>query len=177
MKRIFIGLGSNQGDSRALLRKALEDLEARVDGHLEAVSSLYRTAPVGYTAQPDFLNAVAQFRGTGEPEAWLDHCLAVEAGLGRHRDGPRWGPRPVDLDLLAVEGQDLATPRLTLPHPRLYERGFVLIPWAEVSPDFRLPNGSRIDELLGQCPDPGRVAPVEGSEWAEGLSPAGEGSE
>lgn len=169
MNRIFIGLGSNQGDSRARLREALERLKGCVRGHLVAVSSLYQTAPVGYTQQPDFLNAVAMFRGEGAPEAWLDCCLAIEVELGRHRQGPRWGPRPVDLDLLAIEDQSLAVPRLTLPHPRLHERGFVLIPWSEVAPDFLLPEGRRIDELRAQCPHPGRVEPIEGPEWAEAM--------
>ncbi|HKJ71476.1 MAG TPA: 2-amino-4-hydroxy-6-hydroxymethyldihydropteridine diphosphokinase [Gammaproteobacteria bacterium] len=166
MSRVFVGLGSNQGDSRALLGAALVRLEARVDGHLGKVSSLYRTAPVGYTRQPDFLNAVAMFRGQGRPEEWLDHLLAVEAELGRRRDGPRWGPRPVDLDLLAVEARILETPRLTLPHPRIRERRFVLEPWAEVAADFALPDDRTVAELLAACPDQGTVARVAGPEWA-----------
>jgi len=164
--RVFIGLGSNQGDSRGLLREALTRLEPRVAGGLAAVSSLYRTAPVGYTQQPDFLNAVAEFCGEGPPDAWLDQLLAVEAGLGRRRDGPRWGPRPVDLDLLAVGGHTQATPRLTLPHPRIRERRFVLAPWAEIAPDFVLPDGSSVARLLAECGDDGAVALVGGPGWA-----------
>lgn len=167
MSRAFVGLGSNQGDSRALLREALLRVEARTEGGLAAVSSLYRTAPVGYTRQPDFLNAVALFRGEEPPEAWLDRLLAVEAELGRRRDGPRWGPRLLDLDLLAVEARVLETPRLTLPHPRIRERRFVLVPWAEIAPEFALPDGRTVAGLLADCPDRGTVAPVAGPEWAE----------
>lgn len=166
MTQVFVGLGSNEGDSRQLLRSALERLEARVDGHLRTVSSLYRTAPVGYTQQPDFLNAVALFRGEDRPEAWLAHLLAVEAELGRRRDGPRWGPRPVDLDLLAVGARTLDTPHLILPHPRIRERRFVLAPWAEIAPDFALPDGATVAGLLAECGDEGAVAAVAGPGWA-----------
>lgn len=174
MTQVVVGLGSNQGDSRALLRDALERLQARVTGHLATVSSLYRTEPVGYTQQPDFLNAVALFQGADEPRAWLELLLAVEAELGRSREGPRWGPRPVDLDLLAVGTRSLKTPHLTLPHPRIRERRFVLAPWAEIAPDFLLPDGLSVSRLLGLCPDEGAVARVSGPEWAA-ERPASEG--
>lgn len=163
---VFVGLGSNQGDCRALLRAGLEGIKARMDAPLAAVSSLYRTAPVGYTQQPDFLNAVAMFRGDGQPEAWLEALLSAEAELGRHREGPRWGPRPVDLDLLAVGGRTLNTPRLILPHPRIRERRFVLVPWAEIAPGFVLPDGSSVADLLARCGDDGAVSSVAGAAWA-----------
>ncbi|MFP4614653.1 MAG: 2-amino-4-hydroxy-6-hydroxymethyldihydropteridine diphosphokinase [Thiohalorhabdus sp.] len=166
MAEVFVGLGSNQGDSRELLRRGLERLEAVVPGNLARVSSLYRTGPVGYTQQPDFLNAVALFRGEPLPEAWLQRLLDVEAELGRRRDGPRWGPRRLDLDLLAVDARTMETAALTLPHPRLRERRFVLVPWAEIAPDFRLPDGERIADLERACKDAGRVEAVEGPEWA-----------
>mgnify|MGYP000568355741 CR=1 FL=1 len=166
MTPIFVGMGSNQGESRVLLREALVRLQDRVSGHLAAVSSLYRTEPVGYTQQPDFLNAVAMFHGGDQPRAWLDLLLAVEAELGRHREGPRWGPRPVDLDLLAVGTRSLETPHLTLPHPRIRERRFVLAPWAEIAPDFELPDGLSVSRLRDVCPDEGAVAKVAGPEWA-----------
>ncbi|MEF8794464.1 2-amino-4-hydroxy-6-hydroxymethyldihydropteridine diphosphokinase [Thiohalorhabdus sp.] len=165
MTQVFVGLGSNQGDSRALLRDALVRLQARATGHLAAVSSLYRTEPLGYTCQPDFLNAVALFHGADEPGNWLDSLLAVEGELGRLREGPRWGPRPVDLDLLAVGTRSLETPHLTLPHPRIQERRFVLVPWAELAPDFLLPYGLSVSRLLRLCPDEGAVARASGPEW------------
>lgn len=173
---VFVGLGSNQGDSEALLRAGLDGVKARMGAPLAAVSSLYRTAPVGYTQQPDFLNAVAMFRGDGQPEAWLDALLSVEAELGRHREGPRWGPRPVDLDLLAVAARTRDTPRLVLPHPRIRERRFVLVPWAEIAPDFALPEGASVASLLAQCEDGGAVAPVADPAWAADIVD-GEGGE
>jgi 2-amino-4-hydroxy-6-hydroxymethyldihydropteridine diphosphokinase len=166
---VFVGLGSNQGDSRALLRAGLDGVKACMDAPLQAVSSLYRTAPVGYTQQPDFLNAVAMFRGGGQPEAWLDALLSVEAELGRKREGPRWGPRPVDLDLLAVADLTRDTPSLVLPHPRIRERRFVLVPWAEIAPDFDLPDGLTVAGLLAQCEDDGAVEPVVGPGWAADI--------
>lgn len=167
MNRTFIGLGSNQGNSQALLRAALRELSTAVPGALEQVSSLYRTTPVGYTEQPDFLNAVALFRGKRDPHEWLRRLLQIEADLGRRRHGRRWGPRTIDLDLLAVEDWILTDPQLTLPHPRIQERRFVLIPWAEIAPDFRLPDGRRIEALLATCPEPGQVACVQGPDWCQ----------
>ncbi|HKL77501.1 MAG TPA: 2-amino-4-hydroxy-6-hydroxymethyldihydropteridine diphosphokinase [Gammaproteobacteria bacterium] len=166
MSRIYVGLGSNQGDSPAILRQALQRLTAVAPGELAAVSSLYRTAPVGYTQQPDFYNAVAGFRGEPLPESWLQRLLAVEAELGRRREGPRWGPRLVDLDLLAVDEQTRATPHLTLPHPRIRERRFVLAPWAEIAPAFAPDGEAAVSDMLADCPDTGRVEPVAGPEWA-----------
>ncbi|MFA9462273.1 2-amino-4-hydroxy-6-hydroxymethyldihydropteridine diphosphokinase [Thiohalorhabdus methylotrophus] len=170
MSEIFVGLGSNQGDSRTILQQGLARLAEVVPGKLARVSGLYRTGPVGYTQQPDFLNAVALFHGEPLPEQWLQRLLDVEAELGRRRDGPRWGPRSLDLDLLAVDDRTLETAHLLLPHPRLSERRFVLVPWAEIAPDFRLPDGERIRDLERACPDEGRVELVEGSEWAA-ISP------
>ena len=163
---VFVGLGSNQGDSRELLARALVRLEATAPGRLAAVSSLYRTAPVGYTQQPDFFNAVARFHGEPLPEVWLQRLLAVETELGRRRDGPRWGPRPVDLDLLAVDALARETAHLTLPHPRIRQRRFVLVPWAEVAPSFPLGEGATVGGLLAECPDEGKVEQVAGPEWA-----------
>lgn len=170
MTPVFVGLGSNQGASRDLLSESVRRAEAAVPGHLAAVSSLYRTEPVGYTQQADFFNAVAMFLGEPLPETWLQRLLSVEAGLGRRRDGPRWGPRRVDLDLLAVGALTLATPDLILPHPRLRERRFVLTPWAEIAPDFTLPDGWSIGGLERACPDGARVEAVAGPGWLEAGS-------
>jgi 2-amino-4-hydroxy-6-hydroxymethyldihydropteridine diphosphokinase len=168
MSRIFVGLGSNQGDSRDLLRRALVRLKAVVPGELAAVSSLYRTAPVGYTQQPDFFNAVACFHGEPLPERWLQRLLAVEAELGRRRDGPRWGPRLVDLDLLAVDDLTRAASHLTLPHPRIRQRRFVLVPWAEIAPGFSPEGEETVSDLVAVCPDAGRVERVASPDWAAG---------
>ena len=100
-------------------------------------SSLYRTAPIGITAQPEFINAVARLETTLAPEALLDELLALEQRFGRIR-GERNGPRTLDLDLLLYDNLELELPRLTLPHPRLHLRAFVLLPLTEISPDLRL---------------------------------------
>lgn len=168
-ERVFVGLGGNEADSREVLCRALRRLDNCCGAHRVAVSSLYRTDPVGYTQQDRFFNAVALFRGAGgrstDPEGWLRRLLAVEAELGRRREGPRWGPRLVDLDLLAVEDRTSATRSLILPHPRIAERRFVLTPWAELDPAFVPPGHAAIGELLTQCPDEGAVERVAGPEW------------
>ena len=167
MSVVVVGLGSNHGDARHLLATGLTRLRRRSDGPLAAVSGLYRTDPVGYTAQPDFLNAVALFRSQASPEDWLASLLAVEAELGRNRaEGPRWGPRPLDMDLLAVGEQTRRTPHLTLPHPRLRERCFVLVPWVEIDPSFELPDGAVVGALARGCPGAGGVVRQAGPEWA-----------
>lgn len=110
-------------------------------------SSLYETAPVGRTDQPDFLNAVALLRTSLPPRDLLDALLHVENRMGRVRT-LRWGPRVIDLDLLLYGDAQVETPGLTIPHPRLRERAFVLVPLAEIAPDLRLPgDGKRVLEL------------------------------
>jgi len=105
---------------------------------ISRVSSLYETAPVGVTDQPDFLNAVAAVRTGLGPEETLDALLHIENQMGRVRT-QRWGPRVIDLDLLLYGGERVSLPRLTVPHPRLRERAFVLVPLAEIAPELRLP--------------------------------------
>jgi 2-amino-4-hydroxy-6-hydroxymethyldihydropteridine diphosphokinase len=133
----FLSLGSNQGDRASLLVRALERLD-RVPGvQIVAVSSLYATAPVGREDQPEFLNAVAEVRTRLAPRELLAACLRIEAELGRIR-AERWGPRTIDLDLLVHGETRLAEEGLTLPHPRMKERAFVLAPLAEIAPNLRL---------------------------------------
>ena len=126
----------------------MEDLRGHgVD--VEAVSSLYETEPVGeFLDQPDFLNAVARIRTGIEPEALLDVCKGIEVEHGRAFAGPRHGPRPVDLDLLLLGDLELETERLTLPHPELTSRRFVLIPLLELDPELELPDGSTLAAAL-----------------------------
>lgn len=166
---VFVGLGGNEADSREVLCRALRRLDHGCGAHRVAVSSLYRTEPVGYTRQDRFFNAVAVFRAPSErhadPQAWLRRLLAVEAELGRRRDGPRWGPRLVDLDLLAVGERTSATPHLTLPHPRIAERRFVLVPWAELEPGFAPPGHPAVAEMEARCPDDGAIERVAGPDW------------
>ncbi len=145
MKSAYIALGSNRGDRESYLRQALLRLEGR-GLRLVRVSSLYQTRAVGDIPQPDFLNAVAQAdTGLGAHEV-LRILLGVEAELGRRRYQP-WGPRTVDLDLLLCGDEVHRDSYLVVPHPRLEERPFVLLPLAEVAPELVLPSGQTVRRL------------------------------
>jgi 2-amino-4-hydroxy-6-hydroxymethyldihydropteridine diphosphokinase len=130
---------------------------------VEAVSSLYETEPVGEILdQPDFLNAAARVRTGLEPEELLDVCKAIEVEQGRAFGGPRHGPRPIDLDLLLIGEVELTTERLTLPHPEVTSRRFVLAPLLELDPDLALPDGTRLSDALDRLPAGQRVERVAG---------------
>lgn len=147
MSRAFIGLGSNLDDPVERVVEGLRRLAASPGIAIERCSSLYRTPPWGMTEQPAFINAVAELRVALVPEALLDALLATERAMGRERR-ERWGPRRIDLDLLHVEGEVRDTEALQLPHPRLHERAFVLLPWAEIAAELEIPGRGRIGELL-----------------------------
>lgn len=148
----YLGLGSNVGDSAGHLRAALELLTPR-GVSIEAVSSTYVTEPVGEILdQPDFLNAAVRIRTELEPEALLDACKAVEAERGRAFDLPRHSPRPLDVDLLLLGDLELRTERLTLPHPQVTTRRFVLAPLLELDPELTLPDGTRLAAALAALP-------------------------
>jgi 2-amino-4-hydroxy-6-hydroxymethyldihydropteridine diphosphokinase len=150
VRRGYLGLGSNVGDSAAHLRAALE-LLGRDGVEVEAVSSAYLTEPVGEVLdQPDFLNAAARVRTDLEPEPLLDLCKAVEAERGRSFEAPRHSPRPLDVDLLLLGDLQLSTPRLTLPHPEVSSRRFVLAPLLELDPGLTLPDGTRLADALAR---------------------------
>ena len=157
MRSGYLGLGSNVGDPAGHLRAALELLRARgID--VEAVSSAYLTEPVGEVLdQPDFLNAAARIRTDLEPEALLDACKEIEAERGRSFDAPRHSPRPLDVDLLLLGDLELETERLTLPHPEVATRRFVLVPLLELDPDLKLPDGTRLIDALAALPPGQRV--------------------
>jgi 2-amino-4-hydroxy-6-hydroxymethyldihydropteridine diphosphokinase len=148
MTRAFVALGGNLGDSRAYLRHALVALAGLPDTRLLAASHLYRTPPWGLREQPPFLNAVAMLETALSPHALLDALLDIERNAGRVRDGQRWGPRTLDLDLLHMDGITLQDARLTLPHPRIAARAFVLLPLAELAGDLQLVGQGRVDALL-----------------------------
>lgn len=149
-QRFGFGLGSNLGDSVALLVAALEALEQRF-GRLE-VAPLYRTEPVSTVAQPHFLNTVALGSTEESPETLLGFVLELERRLGRER-GARDAPRTIDIDLLFVGNEVRADPRLTLPHPRLRGRRFVLAPLADLAPGLTLPpDGATVSTLLAALP-------------------------
>jgi len=135
--RAWIAFGSNLGDSRALVARAIAMLTDTPEVRLIARSSDYRTAPWGVTDQPAFINTCIAVRTTLSPHALLGRAHAVERALGRDRAREtRWGPRTADIDLIAYEGVTLGAPDLTLPHPRLFERAFVLKPLAEIAGDL-----------------------------------------
>ena len=132
--RAFIGLGSNLGDRRGYLAAAVDGL--RAGGDVVAVSPLYETAPVGGPAgQGPFLNVVVELSTEDSPRRLLQRCHALESTAGRVRD-QRWGPRTLDADVLLVEGTEVHEPDLTVPHPRLWERRFVVQPLADLAPDL-----------------------------------------
>ena len=134
MARAFIGLGSNLGDRRAYLKDAVEGM--REHGDVFAVSPLYETEPVGGpTGQGRYLNLVVELATPDTPRALLERCRALEEAAGRVRS-ERWGPRTLDADVLLVEGWEVDDPDLTVPHPRLWERRFVLQPLADLAPDL-----------------------------------------
>jgi 2-amino-4-hydroxy-6-hydroxymethyldihydropteridine diphosphokinase len=158
----YLGLGSNVGDRASHLRAAIELL--REHGvEVEAVSSTYETEPVGEVLdQPDFLNAAVRVRTGLDPEALLDLCKEVEVARGRALDAPRHSPRPLDVDLLLLGELELATERLTLPHPEVTSRRFVLAPLLELDPALALPDGTRLGDALAAL-GPGQRAERTGS--------------
>ena len=148
MARAFVGVGANLGDRERTIRRALELLDDRADVEVVAVSALRETEPVGYVDQPRFLNGAAELRTGLEPRALLEVLLGVELELGRTRDGPRFGPRTIDLDLLVYDDVVLDEPGLTLPHPRVHERRFALEPLAELAPDLVIPGVGSVRDAL-----------------------------
>lgn len=148
MARAYVGLGANLGDRDAALREAVARLGA-VDGvEVVAVSSFRETDPVGYADQPRFLNAAVAVETELSPADLLKALLGVERSLGRTRDGPRYGPRTIDLDLLLHGDAVLDEPGLTVPHPRLHERAFALEPLAELDPGLEIPGRGPVQTLL-----------------------------
>ena len=150
MARAHVGLGANLGEREETLSRALELLAATAGIEVVAVSSFRETDPVGYLDQPRFLNGAAMLETSLSPRELLDALLAVERELGRTREGARFGPRTVDLDLLLYGDAQLDEPGLTLPHPRLHERRFALEPLAELDPELVVPGRGRVTDLLAE---------------------------
>lgn len=147
-----IGLGANLADPEKQVRAALDELAAAPGIVLERRSSLYRTAPIGYDNQPDFINAVARVRTTLEPQALLDALLDIERTHGRVREFLN-APRTLDLDVLLYEDRVINTDTLNVPHPRAHLRAFVLLPLLEVSPEVLIPGIGPASAWLAHCQD------------------------
>jgi 2-amino-4-hydroxy-6-hydroxymethyldihydropteridine diphosphokinase len=156
MVRAFVGLGGNLGDVETTLMEAVWALESLPQSSLRAQSSIYRSAPWGRTDQPDFLNAVVEIQTRLAAIELLNRLLEIEERFGRVRDpADRWGPRKLDLDLLAYGDQEINEPGLHVPHPRMKERAFVLVPLAEIAPTLQLPGLERVDAMLAQVDSSG----------------------
>jgi len=150
MAEALVAFGGNVGDARATLRHAVASFCDGAAVRLLARSSDYRTPPWGVTDQPPFVNLCVAVATALSPHDLLARALAVERALGRDRAREQhWGPRPIDIDLLAYDDLTLDDPDLTLPHPRLFERAFVLVPLAEIAPDRRI-KGVRIADALAR---------------------------
>jgi 2-amino-4-hydroxy-6-hydroxymethyldihydropteridine diphosphokinase len=149
MTRSFVGLGGNLEDPRAQIERALALLAAEGGMEVVAVSTLRETDPVDYEDQPRFVNGVVELQTSLEARELLERLLAIERRLGRVRgEGPRFGPRTIDLDLLVHGDEVIAEPGLQVPHPRLHERRFALEPLAELDPDLEIPGLGPVQTLL-----------------------------
>jgi len=158
MSRTFVALGSNMNSPASQIMKAFDELDAIPKTKVIRKSSLYRTKPFGYDEQPDFINAVAELRTELAPERLLEYLLAIENLHGRERPFPN-APRPLDLDLLIYGDVRMESESLTLPHPRMHNRGFVLLPLAEIAPDIVIPvpdlQHKTIAQLAKDCSNQG----------------------
>ena len=157
----YLGLGTNLGDREGYLSAALKELAALPTIEIAAVSSIYETAPVGLTDQPEFLNLVVSVRTSLLPRELMDALLHIENKMGRVRT-VRWGPRVIDLDLLLFGDEQVEVPGLSVPHPRLRERSFVLVPLAEIAPDLILPGETTtikklLEKLLENSDETGNI--------------------
>jgi 2-amino-4-hydroxy-6-hydroxymethyldihydropteridine diphosphokinase len=147
--RAWVGLGGNVGDVEATLHEAIWALDSLPQTSMRAQSAFYRSSPWGRTDQPDFINAAVELQTRLAPRVLLDLLLEIEERFGRVRvPGEKWGPRKLDLDLLAFGDEVLKEPGLELPHPQVHARAFVLVPLAEIAPTLELPGQGVVGDLL-----------------------------
>ncbi|MDQ1185859.1 2-amino-4-hydroxy-6-hydroxymethyldihydropteridine diphosphokinase [Agrobacterium larrymoorei] len=158
-----LGLGGNIGDPKTAMAKALTALSDRIDCRLLSVSELYRTPPWGKTDQADFFNCCSLIETALSAEALLDLCLDIERGMKRVRL-ERWGPRTIDIDVLTFGDTQVLTERVEIPHPRMTERAFVLMPLADIAPDLVV-KGRRVIDWLADADKTGIVRANEKREW------------
>ncbi len=152
MTAAYVGIGANLGDPCSQVLLAFDELGGLPKSRLSARSSLYRSAPIGGVAQPDYVNAVARIETTLDPQELLCVLLQVEQRHGRERSVPN-APRTLDLDLLLHGTRQVNTPSLVLPHPRMHERAFVLTPLLEIEPGAAIPGRGPASEWLAKCAD------------------------
>ncbi len=164
--RAYLGLGGNIGDPAAKMAAALRRLDGRDDTAVVAVSRLYRTPPWGKTDQPDFVNACAAVETDLAPRDLLERCLTTERLFGRERR-ERWGPRTLDLDVLDYAASPYEDDALTLPHPRVTERAFVLVPLADIGPDLAFGGRPVADWIAAIEPEGIQSASADGEWWRE----------
>jgi 2-amino-4-hydroxy-6-hydroxymethyldihydropteridine diphosphokinase len=155
--RVFLGLGSNLGDRARFLQRALTELKLVPGVKIVWTSGVYESDPWGKTDQPRFLNAVVEVEAEHEPVALLEQLQAIERRLGRTAS-ERWGPREIDIDILLYDGLVYGDERVTVPHPELERRRFVLVPLREIAADLVHPvSGLTVEELAAACPDRGAI--------------------
>ncbi len=151
----YVGLGANLEQPVLQIQRALQALDHLPGTRLRQHSRLYQNPPMGPIDQPDYINAVAELSSSLDPFALLQALQTLEQQQGRMRNGQRWGPRTLDLDLLLYGSQCIQHPQLTLPHPGLPMRAFVLYPLAEIAPTLHIPGLGPLPALLAQCPADG----------------------
>jgi 2-amino-4-hydroxy-6-hydroxymethyldihydropteridine diphosphokinase len=149
--RAYIGIGSNLNDPVAQVREAIAELEMLPDTILVSSSSLYTGKPMGPADQPDYVNAVAGVDTLLSASDLLQAMHGIEDMQGRERDGDRWGPRILDLDLLLYGNSRIDTPDLTVPHPGMHERDFVIVPLAEIAGNLKIPGRGQLSTLIRTC--------------------------
>ena len=147
----FIGVGSNVGERERFCRRSIAELDAAEGVHVRKVSSLYETSPLGGPPQRSFVNLVAEIETTLTARELLDTCKSIEARLGREPAGIRWGPRVADLDILTFGDEKMNESDLEIPHPRIVDRRFVLVPLLEIEPEAADPWGKRYSDWLDQA--------------------------
>ena len=150
MTAAYLGIGSNVGERRLFCRRAVDELHKADGVRVDAASSLYETSPVGGPPQRSFVNMVVKVVTELEPQDLLDVCKAVERRMGREPSDIRWGPRTVDIDILTFGEEKVVEPGLEIPHPRLTQRRFVLVPLLEIDPEASDPWGARYADWLDE---------------------------
>ncbi|TMF05097.1 MAG: 2-amino-4-hydroxy-6-hydroxymethyldihydropteridine diphosphokinase [Chloroflexi bacterium] len=163
MATVYVAFGANTGNREANLQMALRGLTRMA--RVEAVSSLYESDPVGLAEQPAFYNAVCRIETGLEPESLLRFLKTLEHEIGRRPDTARWGPRPIDLDILLYDERTIEGEELQVPHPRLAERAFVLVPLAEIAPDTLYPGRNETIVELAQAVDTSGVRRIKDVRW------------